>query len=486
MFDLDNDKPRNVGEYDPLFKIISVEKEEVDAFDFRGIEYLISTMSGNKECLDNYKTHFSLIMEHDDNPGIIQYIELECWLNESVRLNIPWFYFLETKEDSGLPLFMHSYIKALAQKKTDNSLKMELDEYDAADFMESVFRNLNAFTEKHGICDDVNRELSEQLYHFFLTYQSLGDIYTVGEIYGLPTEQVFAECEYTDFDFMYYRAKFAGRDVAEDFFNAEREAIKVETPITQPGDVWQIGKHRLVCGDFTDTDAVFKLMEGKKARMIFTIPSWDLAYGSVKHLDCKKWENKMSAEDFRKYLLAALNAMSSISEPGANTYIVSGANAQRDLMPLMEESGYHWSSSIVWVKDGHELKRSDYHSQHEILWYGWKDGAARLCPLKDRHQSDVWQIPRLRWMEENHTTKPIELAVRAINNSSQSGDIILDVFGNSGITLMAAEQTGRTAYLLESDPRYCDVIVKRIIAAQKSDAGVFLLRDGNKTAYNEI
>jgi len=220
MFDLDNDKPRNVGDYDPLFKIIAVEKEEVEAFDFRGIEYLISTMSGNKKCLDNYKTHFSLIMEHDDHPeGVIQYIELERWLNESVRLNIPWFYFLETKEDSGLPLFMHSYIKALAQKKADNSLKMELNEYDAADFMESVFRNLNAFTEKHSICADINRELSAQLYHFFLTYQSLGDIYTVGEIYGLPTEHVFAKCEYTDFDLMYHRARFAGSNGNKTAYN---------------------------------------------------------------------------------------------------------------------------------------------------------------------------------------------------------------------------------------------------------------------------
>jgi len=488
MFDIDNGESMNVGIYDPNLKFIVIEKEEVEAFDFRGIKYLFSTMSGNKECLDNYKSNFTLCLEHGDNPeDIMQFPELVCWLNESVRLNIPWFYYLTTDEHSDLPLFIHSYVKSLAQNKIKNSSEMELDEYDAGDFMEMVFRNLNAFTEKYGICADTNREISEQLYHFYLSHESMGSIHTAAKAYGMHTEQDFTtECEHTDFDFLHHRAKSVGNINTEDYFNAKLEVAKMEIPITQPGDVWLIGRHRLVCGDFTDMDAVSLLMNDKKASMIFTIPPWDLAYGSAKHPDWGKWENRMSEEDFRKYLLSALNTMFMFSESGANTYVVSTAEVQGILMPLMDSAGFQWSSTIVWVKDAHEIKRKDYHSQHEFIWYGWQNDAKRLCPLYDRNQSDVWQISLLRWMEENHTTKPIALAMKAINNSSQGGDIILDVFGNSGITLMAAEQTGRTAHLLEADPRYCDAIALRFAKMQRIGADIFLLRNGNKIPYNEI
>ena len=132
------------------------------------------------------------------------------------------------------------------------------------------------------------------------------------------------------------------------------------------------------------------------------------------------------------------------------------------------------------------MSRRDYHTQFEPIWYGWKGGAGRLVKLEDRKQSDVWQIPRPKKSEEHPTMKPIELVARAINNSSRKGDIVLDLFGGSGTTLMAAEQTDRTAHLMELDPKYCDVIALRFAKMQNTDSDIFLLRDGQKFSFNEL
>jgi len=127
-----------------------------------------------------------------------------------------------------------------------------------------------------------------------------------------------------------------------------------------------------------------------------------------------------------------------------------------------------------------------FHTRYEPLWYGWLAGEKRLCPLQDRQQNDLWEIERPKKSPDHPTTKPIALAARAISNSSHKGDPVLDLFGGSGTTLLAADQTGRDAYLMELDPKYADVIVKRYIKAQESDAGVFLLRGGERFMYHEV
>jgi len=244
-----------------------------------------------------------------------------------------------------------------------------------------------------------------------------------------------------------------------------------------------------MCGDSTDIGAVAKLMDGKKARMAFTDPPWNVDYGGAAHPSWKQRQilnDKMSTEDFYKFLLLAFKAMASVSEPGATAYVVMSAQEWGNLMPVMKEAGYHWSSTIIWVKDTFVLSRKDYNTQFEPIWFGWLEGAARLCRLEDRGQSDVWQIPRPKKSAEHPTMKPIELVARAINNSSHGGDIILDLFGGSGTTLMAAEQTGRTAHLMELDPRYCDVIALRFAKMVNSDKDIFLLRNGERFMYNEV
>jgi len=153
--------------------------------------------------------------------------------------------------------------------------------------------------------------------------------------------------------------------------------------------------------------------------------------------------------------------MSAYSKPGAITYVVMSAQEWGNMMLTLAMNGYHWSSTIIWNKDHLVLSRKDYHTKYEPIWYGWRDGAPRVHPVKDRKQSDVWDIDRPVKSELHPTMKPVELVARAITNSSSNGDIVLDLFGGSGSTLVAAEQTGRTCYMMELDPKYADVIIDR-------------------------
>ena len=308
------------------------------------------------------------------------------------------------------------------------------------------------------------------------------------EQYGISLD--ITGFEAPEIDKLYQQLSREDGKIVEDDFDSESEAAAIETPVTQPGDIWLIGKHRLMCGDSTDIGAVATLMDGKKARMIFTDPPWNVDYGGdSKHPSWKPRQilnDKMSAEQFYDFLLAAFKAMASVSEPGAMTYVVMSAQEWGSVMTAMKECGYHWSSTIIWAKNSLVLSRKDYHTQYEPIWYGWLDGEKRLCPLQDRQQSDLWQIDRPSKSEEHPTMKPVALAAKAISNSSHSGDDVLDLFGGSGTTLLAAEQTGRTAHLMELDPKYCDVIVKRAITFKESDADIYLLRGGERLMYHEV
>lgn len=277
-------------------------------------------------------------------------------------------------------------------------------------------------------------------------------------------------------------------NVKEDNFDADKVAAEIVTPVTRRGDIWLLGRHRLMCGDSTSLEDISKLMDGNKARHIFTDPPWNVDYGSdAKHPSWKPRQilnDKMSAEQFGAFLMQAFTAMKQVCEPGCMTYVVMSGQEWGNLMNVMRDAGFHWSSTIIWKKDSLVLSRKDYHTQHEPIWYGWLEGT-RLCPLTDRKQSDVWEIPRPKVSPEHPTMKPIALVARAIINSSHKGDLVLDPFGGSGSTLIAAEQTERTCHMLELDPKYCDVIVKRYIENTGSDAGVFLLRSDEKIPFSK-
>ena len=307
---------------------------------------------------------------------------------------------------------------------------------------------------------------------------------------GFSVEITGFERDELDKMFQQY-ARMQGQ-IVEDNFDGEAEAEKITEPITRPGDIWLLGKHRLMCADSTDIGAVARLMDGAKAKCCWTDPPFNVNYGdNPKHPSWKARQilnDKMSSEDFYNFLLAAFKAMGSVCDPGAMVYIFMSAQEWHIFMQAMEKTGFHWSSTIIWAKDRHVLSRKDYHTQYEPCYYGWyaPNGEPRCCPLEDRGQSDLWQFDRPAKSELHPMMKPIALAARALSNSSRSGDAVLDLFGGSGTTLIAAEQTERVNYTMELDVKFCDVIVKRFFDFQKSDTGVFLLRDGQRLAYHEI
>lgn len=244
----------------------------------------------------------------------------------------------------------------------------------------------------------------------------------------------------------------------------EDEAPEVqETAIAKLGDIWQLGRHRLMCGDSTIENNVLNLMGGAKAQMVFTDPPWNVSYGQ----ENERWKQRsilndsMSTEDFKEFMYGAFKCMNAASEQGAMTYVVMSAQEWGNMMLALADNDYHWSSTIIWNKDQLVLSRKDYHTKYEPIWYGWKNGEARLHPLEDRKQCDVWDFDRPKVSEEHPTMKPVGLVARAIQNSSNIDDIILDLFGGSGTTLIAAEQTERVCYMMELDPKYVDVIIKR-------------------------
>jgi DNA modification methylase len=230
--------------------------------------------------------------------------------------------------------------------------------------------------------------------------------------------------------------------------------------ITKPGDVWKLGNHRLLCGDATIITDYDKLLGDEKVDLVWTDPPYGVAYvGKTKDALTIQNDNL----DFNALVVFLRDAFTNImtkTQLGAVWYV---AAPSRDLfhafgIPL-HELGI-WKHTIAWVKDQFVMGRADYHYRHESIFYGWTPGAAHHA-VPDRKQDTVWEIARPKSSKEHPTMKPIELITRAVQNSSDPKQIVLDPFGGSGSTLIACEMTNRQSRVMELDPKYCDVIVKR-------------------------
>ena len=240
-----------------------------------------------------------------------------------------------------------------------------------------------------------------------------------------------------------------------------------EEPKTKPGDIYKLGRHRLMCGDSTSIDAVEKLMDGQRADMIFTDPPWNVNYGAVDKGNAQGYKPRtilndhMSEEKWDDFITSVCGSLFAASKAGCPIYVVMSAQEWPVVDKCLRQAGFHWSSTIIWAKDRLVLSRKDYHTQYEPIWYGWNESAARLVEVADRKQSDLWQVDRPSKSDLHPTTKPVELVERALQNSSEARANVLDLFGGSGSTLIACEKSGRTNFSMELDPKYCDVIVKR-------------------------
>lgn len=287
----------------------------------------------------------------------------------------------------------------------------------------------------------------------------------LGELGEWDMDLVFSELD--DLVSMDFDIEVTGFEMPEELpeiIEDDYEPPVLEEPRSKLGDLWQLGNHRLICGDSTDVNVIDRLMGGQKADMVFTDPPWNVNYGADdndSHYKPRTILNDfMPTEDFKDFMSSAFSTMNMASKDGAMTYVVMSAQEWGNLMLALFENGYHWSSTIIWAKDKFVISRKDYHTQYEPIWYGWKEGS-RLHPLEDRTQSDLWEIPRPMRSDEHPTMKPVELVVRAIQNSSRKGENILDLFGGAGTTLIASEETNRRCYMCELDPHYADVIVNR-------------------------
>jgi site-specific DNA-methyltransferase (adenine-specific) len=231
-------------------------------------------------------------------------------------------------------------------------------------------------------------------------------------------------------------------------------------PITKPGDVWVMGKHRLLCGDSTSTDDLTKLCDGQLVDMWLTDPPYNVAYegGTKEKLTIKN--DSMGDDQFRQFLRDAYTAADTVMKPGAVFYIWHADSEGYNFRGAAKDAGWTVRQCLIWKKSSIVMGRQDYHWKHEPCLYGWKDGAGHLW-ASDRKQTTILEFDKPTRNGEHPTMKPVALFEYQLLNNTKGGDLVLDSFGGSGTTLIAAEKNGRVARLMELDPKYCDVIVKR-------------------------
>ena len=273
------------------------------------------------------------------------------------------------------------------------------------------------------------------------------------------------------------------KDVKEDDFDVGK-ALK-EPVFSQPGDLWLLGRHRLLCGDSTKAETYAKLMDGKQANLVVTDPPYNVNFTAGRENERLIKNDNLSDGDFYQFLLAAFQNIYQTLVDGGALYVFHADTEGLNFRKAVKEVGFHLAGVCIWVKDSLVLGRSDYQWQHEPVIYAWKP-TGRHRWYADRKQTTVWQFDRPKRSEEHPTMKPVALCAYPIQNSSAPNGIVLDPFGGSGSTLIACEQTDRLCYTAELDEKYCDVIVKRYIEHVGSDEEVFLIRDGKKTPYKNL
>ena len=271
-----------------------------------------------------------------------------------------------------------------------------------------------------------------------------------------------------------------GSDVEDDDFDVDAELEK--PTITRAGDIWTLGRHRLVCGDSTKQETYEVLMQEKNANLVVTDPPYNVNYegtaGKIKN-------DNMASEKFYEFLFDAFSNMEKVMADDASIYVFHADTEGLNFRRAFSDAGFYLSGCCIWMKPSLVLGRSPYQWRHEPCLYGWKKNGKHQW-YADRKQTTIWEFEKTKKNTDHPTMKPIPLLAYPIRNSSMSNTLILDPFGGSGSTLIACEQTDRSCFTIELDEKYCDVIVKRYIEQAGSSDGVSVERDGKVYKYTEL
>lgn len=284
----------------------------------------------------------------------------------------------------------------------------------------------------------------------------------------------------TGFDDKELAALFPAEEAKEDDFDVDAELQK--PTFTKTGDVWTLGRHRLVCGDATDPAVYAVLMDSTKANLVITDPPYNVNYegsaGKIKN-------DNMAGEKFYEFLLAAFKNMESVMAPDASIYVFHADTEGLNFRRAFADAGFYLSGCCIWKKQSLVLGRSPYQWQHEPVLYGWKKNGKHQW-YTGRKETTIWEFDKPKKNGDHPTMKPIPLLAYPIGNSSMTNAIVLDPFGGSGSTLITCEQTDRICRTIELDEKFCDVIVNRYIEQVGSADGVTVERDGKTRKYEEV
>lgn len=251
----------------------------------------------------------------------------------------------------------------------------------------------------------------------------------------------------------------------------------------EKGDLWTVGKHRLLCGDATSPEDVERLMGGKTANLILTDPPYGVSFKASDGLTIEN--DSLKGDEFYKFLLSAFTNMAAHLEKGGAAYVFHADTEGLNFRKAFIDAGFHLAGVCIWVKNSLVLGRSDYQWQHEPILYGFLQNGKHPW-YSDRKQTTIWNFNKPKRNKDHPTSKPLDLLSYPIKNSSQENAIVLDTFGGSGSTMMACEQMNRICYMSELDPKYASVILRRYVEDTGDADGVYVERGGKKLPYSDL
>lgn len=251
----------------------------------------------------------------------------------------------------------------------------------------------------------------------------------------------------------------------------------------EKGDVWTVGRHRLMCGDATSSEDVSTLMGNTKANLILTDPPYGVSFKSSSGLTIQN--DSMKNEEFYNFLLASFKCMAEHLENGGSAYVFHADTEGLNFRKAFIDAGFHLAGCCIWVKDSLVLGRSDYQWQHEPVLYGFMQNGKHKW-YSDRKQTTIWNFDKPKRNANHPTSKPLDLLSYPIGNSTQENGVVIDTFGGSGSTMMACEQMNRICYMMELDEKYASVILRRYVENTNNAEGVFVERNGRKIPYTEL